>query len=144
MFSFSTFVLCLLGMAAFFMTAIPTCLGRKRRRIGPRAFQARLATPFALSLGGLSALAITQVPSLQTDLHMYGALLLIVALVSSFAIPFAIICWYFLFLLAAWINIFAAITIIAIAMIIGHIVGYRFAGPGGDRSPPTAPLTFGE
>jgi uncharacterized membrane protein len=97
-----------------------------------------LAIPFALSLGGLSALAITQVPSLQSD---YGALLLIVVLVSSLAMPFAITCWYFLFLLAAWTNIFAAITVVAIAMLIGHIVGYRSAGPGKDRSPPAAPLT---
>jgi len=80
--------------------------------------------PFALSIGGLSALAITQVSSLQAD---YGALLLIVVLVSSFAMPFAIACWYFLFLFAAWTNIFAAITVVAIAMIIGHIVGYRSA-----------------
>lgn len=141
MLSFSTFILCLLGMTTFLMTAIPTRLGRKRQRIGPRAFQARLAIPFALSLGGLSALAITQVPSLQADSNMYGALLLIVMLVSSLATPFAITCWCFLSLLAAWTNMFAAITIVAIAMIIGHIVGYRFANPGGDRSPPAAPLT---
>lgn len=129
MLSFSTLILSLLGMTAFLMTAIPTRLGRKRQRIGPRAFQARLATPFAVSIGGLSALAITQVPSLQAYSDLCGALLLAVMLISSFTIPFVLTCWYLLFLLPAWLNIFAAITIVAIAMIIGHIVGYRSAAP---------------
>ncbi len=127
--SFLPLVICLVvGSIAFVISAFSTAHGRKRRRIGSRAFQARLANPVALSLGCLAALAVVQLPLLGTDADIIASLLLTVLLASTLTFP-AVAAGICLLSLTGLTNIFAAIAVIATGMALGQIIGYRWAGP---------------
>jgi hypothetical protein len=127
--SFFPLVICLVvGSIALMISAFSTAHGRKRRRIGSRAFQARLASPIALSLGCLAALAIIQLPLLGAAADIIASLLLTVLLASTLTFP-AVATGIFLLSLTGFTNVFAAIAIIATGIALGQIIGYRWAGP---------------
>ncbi|SEH99697.1 hypothetical protein SAMN05216228_1015131 [Rhizobium tibeticum] len=130
---FPTFIVCFLGMTASVLTAISTDRRRKRNQIGPRALQARLVTPIALSLVGFTGLTITRVPSQPGVENLSGVLLLITMAVSSAIIPFALTCWIILIAFAKWTNVFAAIAIVPMGVLIGRVVGFRCGSRSNDR-----------
>lgn len=130
MFTQSTVIVCLLGTFALALTAISTGHRRKQRRIGPRAFQARLAMPATLSLGGFVVLVVTEIPPLQDASNTLGVLLFFVMGISSFTIPFALTFWVMLLALAKWVNVFAAIAVVSMGVTVGHVVGYVLGGQG--------------
>lgn len=129
----TSFVVYLLGTILFVLTAAWTGRRRKRGLIGPRAFQARLVTPIALSLLGMVALAITEVPSLQGAENLFGALFLIAIALSSAVVPFALTFWLIFLALATWTNVVAASVVLSTAVAAGHIVGFRCGSRAEER-----------
>lgn len=60
-------------------------------------------------------------------------LLLITMAVSSAIIPFALTCWIILIASAKWTNVFAAIAIVSMGVVIGRVVGFRCGSRSNDR-----------
>jgi len=129
----SSFVVFLFGIILFVLTATSTGRRRKRGLIGPRALQARLVTPIAISLVGMLALAITEVPFLQGAKSLLGALLLITMAVSSATVPFVLAFWVVFLALAKWTNVLAASLIFSMAVAAGHIVGFQCGSRTNER-----------
>lgn len=131
--SHSSFVVYLFGIILFVLTAASTGRRRKRGLIGRRAFQARLVTPIFISLVGVLALVITEVPFLQGAKNLLGLLFLITMAVSSITVPFALAFWVIFLALAKWTNVFAASLIFSMAVAAGHIVGFQCGSRASER-----------
>ncbi|KQV19706.1 hypothetical protein ASC97_28980 [Rhizobium sp. Root1203] len=124
MITFPTVIACLLGIVVFILTATSTGRRRKRGRMGPRAFQARMAAPIFLSVLGILALTITKVEFLEDVGGTFIVLLILFAVFSSFTVPLVLFFWLVIFAVAQWTNVFALIVILSMGVAIGHTTGF--------------------